>query len=364
MWTVFNESWSQHDTERLTNWTMDYDPSRLVNCASGWNDYHVGHIRDLHDYSFHPSVPLPQIDKYRAVVLGEEGGFELLLKGHMWSPDFTITLQMDPTQDLNRERYLETGQLVERYEQFIKGLRLLIGKYGLCAVVYTQITDVEEEDNGWLTYDRAVSKIDVAKLKAWHESLYRTPPEPRVLLPASVEKPQGWKYTTAKPADGWAANAFNDSGWNAGNGPFGNGPFGNTSFEWPTTGTPWDTDEIYLRKTFRLDAVPDRAALRIYGLGTCEVYLNGKMVKTVSSRDREGQIYACDVLLFQKTTDILRQGENVIAVRCNMAVPQRGGFGPPRSMTMTTPQGAGFLWIPRPRPATHFIDVGLVSPVE
>jgi hypothetical protein len=361
LWTVFNEGWGQHDTERLTNWTMDYDPSRLVNGASGWTDLRVGHIRDLHDYSFHPSIPLPTIDPVRAIVLGEVGGHELLLKGHLWNPELTISLQMDPLQDMNRELYLQTDQFVERYGQFIRNLRLLVGRHGLCAAVYTQIADVEQEDNGWLTYDRAVSKIEEAKLKAWHESLYRTPPEPRVVLPASMEQPQSWKYTTAKPAEGWAADAFDDSGWSTGNGPFGNGPYGNTHFEWPAMGTHWSGEELYLRKAFTLDAVPERVAVRVYGLGSFEVYLNGKLVKAASNRDRENEIYACDILLFQRGSEMLRPGGNRIAVRCSMAVPQRGGFGGMRSRIEIPPM-LGSLLAVRPSPMTRFIDVGLVEP--
>ena len=366
IWTVFNESWGQYDTERLTNWTMDYDPSRLINDASGWNDFRVGHIRDLHDYSFHPSVPLRSIATDRAIVLGEVGGFELNLEGHIWNPDQVMTLQHDPVQDLNRERYLESRQLIERYEQFIRGLRLLIGTHGLCAAVYTQIADWGEETNGWLTYDREISKIDISRLKAWHESLYRTPPAPKVLLPASVESPQTWKYTTDKPADGWNANGFSDAGWKRGNGPFGNGPLSNNSFQWPAVGTRWVTSDICLRRTFNLNAVPDRIALRVYGLGSCDVYLNGQLVKSVSSRDREGQIYGCDALLFQRVGDVLRKGENVIAVRSTMALPPQvptGMFQAPRFGSAAPPAGSVF-GLARPLPTARFLDVGLVEPVE
>ncbi len=364
LWTVFNEGWGQHDTERLTNWTMGYDPTRLVEDCSGWTDLKVGHIRDLHDYSFHPSIPLPQIARYRAIVLGEVGGFELLVKNHLWNPDLTISLQMDPAGDLGRELYLRSDQLVERYEQFIHGLKLLIGKHGLCAAIYTQIADVEQEDNGWLTYDRAVSKIDIARLKAWHESLYQAPLESKVLLPPSVDRPQSWKYATAKPADGWPSDTFNDSGWSSGNGPFGNGPYGNTNFEWPEVGTQWNTDEIYLRKTFRLDAVPDRIALRVYGQGSFDVYLNGKLVKSASNREREMEIYGCDILLFRPGADILQRGQNVIAVRCSMASPQGTGFQAFRSGSAVLPPQLGAYLAVRSSPMTRFIDVGLVEPVQ
>jgi len=380
LWTVFNESWGQHETERLTNWTMEYDPSRLVNDASGWTDFHVGHIRDLHDYSFHPSIPLPEIAKYRAIVLGEVGGFELLLKGHLWYPDQTITLQTDSLQDFSRERYLETPQLVERYEQFIKGLKLQISSHGLCAAMYTQIADWGRENNGWLTYDRVVSKIDVAKLKAWHESLYQAPAKTKILLPPSVESPQRWKYTTNKPPENWTAVAFEDASWNTGEGPFGNGPFSNTDFKWPLIRTRWNTNEIFMRKTILIDAVPDRIALRVYGLGSSEIFLNGQLVKNISSQDREGQIYACDVPLFQHGSTLLHKGENVIAVHCNVAPPRRGGFGTP-APAGTAPSSRGPSATSRPSipiaaqgrtgfrmfqliPAARFFDMGLVESID
>jgi hypothetical protein len=224
----------------------------------------------------------------------------------------------------------------------------LIGEHGLCAAVYTQIADWGEEVNGWLTYDRVVSKIDETKLKAWHESLYRTPPPARMILPPSMNSPQAWKYTLDKPADGWNTGTYDDAKWSGGRGPFGNGPYGNTGFDWPAVGTPWATNEIYLRKTFQLKAVPARVALRVYGLGTCDVYLNGRLVRSVASRDREGQIYACDVLLVQSGAEVLRQGENVIAVRCNAAFP-----APPARVAAA-----------RPVPTARFVDVGLVEPVD
>ena len=63
MWICFNESWGQHDTERVTRWTMAQDPTRLVNAASGWTDVpDLAHIRDIHDYTRHPSIPVPRAE--------------------------------------------------------------------------------------------------------------------------------------------------------------------------------------------------------------------------------------------------------------------------------------------------------------
>ncbi|HEV3118286.1 MAG TPA: glycoside hydrolase family 2 TIM barrel-domain containing protein, partial [Gemmataceae bacterium] len=70
MWVVFNEGWGQYDTSRVTNWVKSYDPTRLANCASGWNDMAVGDVHDIHVYPG-PGSPVPETG--RAAVLGEFG---------------------------------------------------------------------------------------------------------------------------------------------------------------------------------------------------------------------------------------------------------------------------------------------------
>jgi len=86
-WVLFNESWGQYDTERLTAALKAKDPSRLVINASGWNDKLVGDIRDFHDYTIHPAIALVNKNYDRALVLGEAGGFDLLIPGHLWTPN-------------------------------------------------------------------------------------------------------------------------------------------------------------------------------------------------------------------------------------------------------------------------------------
>ena len=84
VWVPFNEAWGQFKTEEIVNWTMKYDPSRLVNTASGGNFHNVGHIMDMHNYP-DPVMPDPQLyGKDRVVVLGEYGGLGLPLEGHTW----------------------------------------------------------------------------------------------------------------------------------------------------------------------------------------------------------------------------------------------------------------------------------------
>src|SRR5207248_2994187 len=82
MWVVFNEGWGQHETPRTVQWVKQYDPSRLINPASGWNDFAVGDVIDMHKYPA-PGAPKPQ--ENRASVLGEFGGLGLATPGHMWT---------------------------------------------------------------------------------------------------------------------------------------------------------------------------------------------------------------------------------------------------------------------------------------
>ena len=84
VWVPFNEAWGQFKTVEMTNWTKKYDPSRLVNSASGGNFYPVGDILDIHHYP-EPQMPDPHyFGKNQALVLGEFGGLGLPLEGHTW----------------------------------------------------------------------------------------------------------------------------------------------------------------------------------------------------------------------------------------------------------------------------------------
>ncbi|NIM52291.1 MAG: hypothetical protein GTN62_13465, partial [Gemmatimonadales bacterium] len=81
MWVPFNEGWGQHDTERYVEWLKQYDPTRLVNNASGWSDRGVGDVVDIHRY---PGPGMPRLEETRAAVLGEFGGLGLPVEGHLW----------------------------------------------------------------------------------------------------------------------------------------------------------------------------------------------------------------------------------------------------------------------------------------
>lgn len=146
LWVVFNEGWGQYDTERLTAAVKSWDPHRLVSNASGWVDKNCGDILDHHTYPV-PGGSKP--GKGRASVVGEYGGLGFNLKGHMWVDSGWGYQTFTDEESLNA-RYEEiTGVLLQRAQD-----------PGISAGVYTQVSDIEVENNGLMTYDREVMKVN------------------------------------------------------------------------------------------------------------------------------------------------------------------------------------------------------------
>ena len=239
-------------------WLKRHDPSRLVNNASGWTDKGVGDVSDVHSY---PAPIRPPLEDQRAAVLGEFGGLGLPVEGHTWIEKGNWGYRSYKTPD-------ELGQA---YRDLMYQLRILVGE-GLSAAIYTQTTDVEIEVNGMLTYDRAVVKLppDAKELSAKLSS----PPIVREVVATSEKSPQKWRYTTDTPPDGWFAPAFDDHAWAQGNGGFGRPGTARAS-----VGTPWQTSDIWLRRTFDLPATAvTNPHLRIFHDDDAEVYLNGQQI--------------------------------------------------------------------------------------
>ncbi|MCA9264971.1 MAG: hypothetical protein KDA60_14025 [Planctomycetales bacterium] len=163
VWVPFNEAWGQHKTVDVGKWTVDRDPSRLVNIASGGNFWPVGDVADHHSYP-HPSFPLDD-DRYADFikVVGEFGGHGYPVPGHLWdaSRDNWGYGGLPKSKEEYKERYAESIRI-------INDLR----KQGIAGGVYTQTTDVEGEINGLLTYDRKVIKIPTSDLQEVHSKLF------------------------------------------------------------------------------------------------------------------------------------------------------------------------------------------------
>lgn len=162
IWVPFNEGWGQHDTEFYVEKLKEWDPTRLVINASGWTDMGVGDVMDIHDYPG-PSAPKPE--EARATVLGEFGGLGLNIQGHQWA-----------NEGWGYQLINSPEALLERYEELFRNLLPLIDSAGLSAAVYTQVSDIETENNGLMTYDRKVIKMDPALVRLAHAGCM--PPKP------------------------------------------------------------------------------------------------------------------------------------------------------------------------------------------
>jgi hypothetical protein len=157
MWVVFNEGWGQFDTERLTGLVKEIDPSRLVDDATGWTDKNAGDVIDIHKY---PGPGSPEPEANRAAVLGEFGGLGLPIDGHTWAKKTWGYKDMAGRKGLT-----------DNYVDLLNKTLELKESSGLSAAVYTQITDVETECNGLMTYDREILKPDLTAVATANRKL-------------------------------------------------------------------------------------------------------------------------------------------------------------------------------------------------
>ena len=316
MWVPFNEGWGQSGTVRVSEWTKKYDPTRLVNCASGGNDFPVGDVYDIHRY---PGPAAPKPDGKRAIVLGEYGGLGLPMDGHTWLAKGNWGYRTFQNKD----------DLQAAYLRLIDQLRPLIGKR-LAAAIYTQTTDVEVEVNGLMTYDREVLKFDEAKLAAAHRKLYLPPPKISVVAPTSREEAQTWRVATTKPADGWELPEFDDGSWNEAP-----GGFGEKSTPGSVVRTAWKTADIWLRRTVKIPAdATSGLGIAIHHDEDSEIYLNGVLIGKTLGYVTDYTTISIDDEVLKKALAKSKDGQHTLAVHCH----QTGGG--------------------------QYIDVGLVQIVE
>lgn len=151
VWVPFNEAWGQFKTKEIVEWTKNYDPSRLVNPASGGNHYDAGDMLDMHHY---PQPAIGLIDSKRTNVLGEYGGIGLVFKDHIWESE----------RNWGYVQYKTSKEATKAYVDMAVTLKKLI-PLGYSAAVYTQTTDVEGEINGLITYDRKIIKLNEDEIR-------------------------------------------------------------------------------------------------------------------------------------------------------------------------------------------------------
>jgi beta-galactosidase/beta-glucuronidase len=160
MWVPFNESWGQFHAREIAEWIKAYDPTRLVDHASGWFDQRGGEFQSKHIYV--RKLKRSKTDT-RAFIISEFGGYSLKIPGHVWAE----------RKKFGYRFYDSCEELTAAYIALLKDELLPLISQGLTAAVYTQTTDVEIEINGYLTYDRKVEKLDGQLLRQVHESIIR-----------------------------------------------------------------------------------------------------------------------------------------------------------------------------------------------
>ncbi|RMF92423.1 MAG: glycoside hydrolase family 2 [Planctomycetota bacterium] len=312
MWVVFNEGWGQHDTENRVAFVRSLDPTRLIDNASGWTDKGVGDVLDIHRY---PGPGAPEPDDGRAGVLGEFGGLGLAVPGHLWTQ-----------QNWGYRSMADADELNTRYIALMRRLWQLVETKGLAAGVYTQITDVETECNGLLTYDREVIKVDVDRIAAANRGHV---PRLVTIVPTASDEKSTWRYTTETPADTWFTETFDDSDWSEGP-----GGFGTEGTPGAVVGTKWDGAEIWIRRTVELpsDIAEKDLVLIVHHDEDAEIYLNGVLAAKTTG-------YTTDYVelpLSSEAKAALKAGKNTIAVHCRQT--EGGQFIDVGLAALETPQ--------------------------
>jgi beta-galactosidase/beta-glucuronidase len=158
VWVPFNESWGQFHASEIGQWIKQYDPTRLVDHASGWFDQGGGDFQSKHIYVKKLRRGKPD---QRAFVLSEIGGYSLKVSGHLW----------DENKKFGYRFYSSSQDLTRAYVDLLENELIPLVSQGLAAAVYTQTADVEIEINGLLTYDRRIEKMKTGEIRLMHERL-------------------------------------------------------------------------------------------------------------------------------------------------------------------------------------------------
>lgn len=319
MWVPYNEGWGQytgqspyrpdHSKEIYAEHTRNgvevirrTDPTRLINQSSGWGNFEMGDIIDVHSYTQVGLWPNPF--DHRANMCGETGGFGLKIHGNIWPKVGTPYGELETTAQLADE--------LEAFNERAYGLTFR----GLSGIVYTQITDLEEEINGLYTYDRKVSKLDLAQkacFKAGVEKLLTQTCYSKAITPTAMQSGTMWKYTSIDPGPGWNTSEFNDSKWHEDAAGFGAGDPPGTNIR-----TIWNTSDIWLRQNLVVPALTGQnlkdLKLLIYYDEDYSVYING--VLAASGSGWTSTYTPVDINDETKAAIRFNQ-ENLIAVTCH-----------------------------------------------
>ncbi|HEY6913576.1 MAG TPA: T9SS type A sorting domain-containing protein, partial [Paludibacter sp.] len=228
------------------------------------------------------------------------------VSGHQWGSPGT-----------NSDHALTTTELVNMYSSLADQVTYYKTYWNLNAAIYTQLTDVETEINGLLTYDR-IPKVNVNLFRAINERIINQNVISTVdVVPSSQKTAQTWKYTTTQPVSTWANTSFDDSAWKSGQ-----GGFGTAGTPGGTIRTTWATTDIWMRQQFTLsdckrDELP-KLALNLHHDEDCDVYINGVLAGSFNGYT---SAYELDYIKKEARNVLIIGGKNTIAIHCT----QKGG---------------------------------------
>lgn len=155
VWVPFNEGWGQFDALDAVERVRAIDPDRVIDHASGWHDQRGGDLESLHVYFRKLKLKRHWGRDGRAVVVSEYGGYSLRLPGHEFGP-----------REFGYRRYRSIDALTDGFVGLHRDEVLPAIGAGLSGIVYTQLSDVEDELNGLLTADRTVVKVDADRVRS------------------------------------------------------------------------------------------------------------------------------------------------------------------------------------------------------
>ncbi|HTL73916.1 MAG TPA: PA14 domain-containing protein, partial [bacterium] len=202
--------------------------------------------------------------------------------------------------------------LAAKFEVFSGELSDFIQNHGLSAAVYTEITDVEIELNGMLTYDRKVLKPNLRRMQA----AIRAPLAQynfSTAVASSQNSGQVWKYTTIAPAASWFTTNYSDAAWTSGS-----GGFGTASTPGAVVRTTWNTPDIWLRRTFNPGALTaqqvSNLVFNLHHDEDVEIYINGVLAYSAGG-------YVSAYQRFPMTdagrAAVIPNANNTLAVHCH-----------------------------------------------
>ena len=158
-WTVFNEGWGQFCSQEMYEKIKSLDDTRVIDTASGWFSGAESDVESQHVY-FKPFKVKKKYDK--PLFLSEFGGYACRIEGHIYNP----------SNEYGYKSFKSAKEIEDAFVALYENEIIPAIKDGLCGTVYTQVSDVEDETNGLLTYDRRVCKVDEKRVKALSDKIF------------------------------------------------------------------------------------------------------------------------------------------------------------------------------------------------